>query len=76
MTARLKLSDLLDDTPVKLTIELPASTHRDLLAYAEAMVAAGARQVEPAKLAPAMLARFMATDRAFAKLRGRPPAPT
>ncbi len=33
--ARLKLGPLLDDKPVKLTIELPAAVHRDLLAYAE-----------------------------------------
>ncbi|WP_374452914.1 DUF2274 domain-containing protein [Phenylobacterium sp.] len=71
MSVRLKLADLQDDTPVKLTIELPAAIHRDLLAYAEAIVAEGGRQVEPAKLAPVMLARFMATDRAFSKFRSR-----
>lgn len=71
MSTRLKLLDLQDDTPVKITVELPAAIHRDLLAYAEAIVAEGGRQVEPAKLAPVMLARFMATDRAFSKFRSR-----
>lgn len=72
MTERLKLAGLLDDTPVKLTLELPASVHRDLVAYGEALGQDGGRVMEPAKLAPVMLARFMSTDRAFAKCRRRP----
>ena len=32
---KLKLGPLVDDRPVKLSIELPASVHRDLVAYAE-----------------------------------------
>jgi hypothetical protein len=30
---KLKLGPLVDDRPVKLSIELPASVHRDLVAY-------------------------------------------
>ncbi len=67
---KLKLGTILDDKPVKLTIELPAALHRDLVAYAEALgCETGQAGVEPAKLIGPMLARFMATDRAFAKLR-------
>jgi hypothetical protein len=69
MSEKLKLATLLDDTPVKLTIELPATVHRDLIAYGEALGKDGGRVVEPAKLIPPMLARFMGADRAFAKLR-------
>jgi hypothetical protein len=32
---KLKLNPLVDDKPVKLTVELPARVHRDLLAYAD-----------------------------------------
>jgi Protein of unknown function (DUF2274) len=32
---KLKLGPLEDDKPVKISIELPAALHRDLLAYAE-----------------------------------------
>jgi hypothetical protein len=32
---KLKLGPLADDKPVKLTIELPAAVHRDLVAYAD-----------------------------------------
>jgi hypothetical protein len=68
--SKLKLGSIEDDKPVRLTIELPASVHRDLALYAEVLgQGAGKAAVEPAKLIPPMLARFMATDRAFAKIR-------
>ncbi|TIT52464.1 MAG: DUF2274 domain-containing protein, partial [Mesorhizobium sp.] len=31
---KLKLSAIPDDRPVKITVELPAAVHRDLVAYA------------------------------------------
>ena len=65
--AKLKLTAVPDDKPVKLTIELPAPVHRDLVAYAEAMGRQSGQNVEPAKLIAPMLARFMLTDRAFAR---------
>ena len=68
--SKLKLGAIEDDKPVKLTIELPATVHRDLALYAEALgQGSGKAAVEPAKLIPPMLARFMAADRVFAKLR-------
>jgi len=68
--AKLKLGTILDDRPVRLTIELPAALHRDLLAYGNALGReTGQSAVEPAKLIGPMLTRFMATDRAFAKSR-------
>ena len=67
---KLKLGTILDDKPVRLTIELPAALHRELVAYAEALGReTGQAGVEPARLIGPMLARFMETDRAFAKLR-------
>jgi hypothetical protein len=68
--AKLKLGALADDRPVKLTIELPATVHRDLAAYAEALGFETGQPVnDPAKLIAPMLARFIASDRAFAKVR-------
>jgi len=68
--AKLKLGAITDDKPVKLTVELSAALHRDLVAYGQALAReTGQGVVEPAKLVGPMLARFMATDRAFAKLR-------
>ena len=69
MVEKLKLSAIPDDKPVKLTIELPASVHRDLVAYSEVLGRETGQSVEVAKLIPAMLARFMSTDRAFLKAR-------
>ena len=66
---KLKLGPLVDDKPVKLTVELPAQVYRDLAAYSDALMAEGGHTVEPTKLIAPMLARFMATDRAFAKAR-------
>ena len=68
--AKLKLGPIQDDKLVKLTIELPAALHRDLIAYAEVLAReTGQPTIEPAKLVAPMLARFIATDRAFAKAR-------
>ena len=33
--AKLKIAALPDDKPVKVTVELPATVHRDLVAYAD-----------------------------------------
>lgn len=69
--AKLKLGPLVDDKPVRLTIEVPVAIHRDLVAYAEILAAETGRSADPVKLIAPMLARFMATDRAFAKARTR-----
>lgn len=67
---KLKLEPLLDDKAVKLTIEIPATIHRDLIAYAEALSRQSGQAIaDPAKLVAPMLARFMATDRAFRSRR-------
>ncbi len=66
---KLKLGTILDDRLVKLAIELPAQVNRDLIAYAEVLARETGQTIEPAKLVAPMLARFMSTDRAFARSR-------
>ena len=67
---QLKLSAVLDDKPVKLTIDVPAAIHRDLASYAELLTKeTGQATIEPAKLIAPMIARFMASDRAFMKAK-------
>jgi len=66
---KLKLSAIPDDKPIKLTVELPAAVHQDLIAYAELLGRTIGQVVEPTKLVPPMLARFMSTDRAFSRVR-------
>jgi hypothetical protein len=68
--AKLKLGAIADDKPVRLTVEFPAPVHRDLLAYAEVLARETGQPIpDPLKLVAPMLARFMATDRGFAKFR-------
>ena len=66
---KLKLGAIADDRPVKLTVELPAN----VIAISPFTPSARPRNrtinLDPAKLIAPMLARFMATDRAFAKAR-------
>jgi len=67
---KLKLGRLENDRPVRFTVELPASVHRDLVAYAEILSrTSGQPAPTAAKLIPPMVERFMATDRAFVKVR-------
>ncbi len=66
----LRLGPIADDKPIRVTVDVPAEVHRDLVAYAEAhAAAAGQISPGPAKLIVPMIAQFMASDRAFAKLR-------
>ena len=68
--SKLKLGPIEDDMPVKLTIALATSLHRDLVAYGEALGRqSGQPAVEPARLIGPMIARFIATDREFARVR-------
>ena len=69
---KLKLGAIADDKPVRLTVEFPAPVHRDLLAYAEVLARETGQPIpDPLKLVAPMLARFMATDRVFVKVRRR-----
>lgn len=67
---RLKLSDITDEKPVKLTIEISARLHRDLVSYA-AILNGGSSQgaPDPAELVAPMLDRFIASDRDYRKAR-------
>lgn len=68
--AKLKLGPLIEDKPVKVTVELPGQLHRDLIAYAEVLAReSGEPAVDPVRLIVPMLERFIATDRGFAKAR-------
>lgn len=67
---KLKLKPIIDDKPVKISLELPSSVHRDLVIYAEVLGRETGQPVkDPNKLIAPMLIRFMATDRSFMKAR-------
>jgi hypothetical protein len=68
--ARLKITMLPDDKPVKITVAVPAALHRDLLAYSEILARESDQPaIAPARLIIAMVTRFIATDRVFARSR-------
>ena len=66
---KLKLGVIDDDKLVKLTIELSAAVYRNLVACTEALSRQTGQKLEPARLISPMLARFMSTDRAFARIQ-------
>jgi hypothetical protein len=67
---KLKLGAIADDKPVKITLELPAPLHRDLIIYAEILGReTGQRPADPVRLIAPMLERFITTDRGFAKAK-------
>ena len=67
--SKLKIGAIEDDKPVAMTIKLPAAVHRDLKTYAELIKRNGCRTIDLNSLVGTMIARFMATDRAFRKAR-------
>lgn len=67
---RIKLSDISDEKPVKLTIEIPARLHRELREYGLVINAGRAEGApKPEDLVAPMLDRFIASDREFARAR-------
>ena len=71
MAEKLKLGVLADEKPVRLTVVLPATVMADLTAYGACLAAASgaAQPIEPARLIAPMLAKFLATDRVFTRMR-------
>ncbi len=68
--ATLKLGSIQDEKPVRVTVELPAVLHRDLVAYAALLGSEQGTPIgDPVRLIVPMLQRFMATDRGFVKAR-------
>ena len=62
--SKLRLGAILDEKPVKLTVDLPAAVHRDLLAYAEVLGRETGQAIDPAKLVAPRGLRRQRDDRA------------
>ena len=68
--AKLKLGPLADEKSVKVSVELPAALHRDLVAYGTPLGRESDQSpIDPIRLIVPMLERSIATDRGFAKSR-------
>ena len=66
---KLKLAPVEDDKPVKLTVTLSATLHRNLVAYAQILAKETGKPVEAVQLVAPMVEKFIASDRGFAKAR-------
>lgn len=68
----LKLPQLPDRTPVKLSLSIMPDLHAALSEYAALYAQAYGREEPVTELIPAMLAAFLDSDRTFARSRSRP----
>lgn len=66
----LKLAQLPDRNPVKLSISVMPDLHQSLVEYAALYAQTYGREEPVSELIPAMLAAFLESDRAFARSRG------
>jgi hypothetical protein len=71
--SKLRLGPVIEEKPVKLTLELPGSLLRELADYAgvHAKLTGLAAPLPAEKLIPPMIERFIASDREFSRLRRR-----
>lgn len=69
----LRLGPIPEEKPVKLTLELPGDLVRELAQYAavHAKLTGLAEPLPPERIIPAMIGRFIASDREFSKQRRR-----
>lgn len=67
--AELKLPQLPDRTPVKISISLMPDLHQALADYAALYAKTYGRDEPVAELIPAMLAAFLESDRTFSRSR-------
>jgi hypothetical protein len=73
--SKLRLGPIIDEKPIRLSIEIPAALHRSLKLYAEAIAKEnGLETFEPSKLIAPMLDRFIRGDKAFRRIQN-PKAP-
>lgn len=67
--AELKLAQLPDRMPIKLSISVLPELHQALLEYAALYAQTYGREEPVAELIPAMLCAFLESDKAFARAR-------
>lgn len=70
--AELKLPQLADRTPLKLSIAVLPDLHQALVEYAALYAQTYGRDEPIAELIPAMLTTFLEGDRAFVRSRSKP----
>jgi len=69
--AEIKLPQLPDRTPMKLTISVMPDLHQALNEYASLYAKTYGRDEPVVELIPAMLVAFLESDKSFARIRSR-----
>ncbi|OKO75641.1 hypothetical protein AC630_24165 [Bradyrhizobium sp. AS23.2] len=67
--SKLKIGAIEDEKPVTMTIKPASAIYHDLRVYAEVLEQEGGHTIDLNSLVAPMLARFIATDRAFRRAR-------
>ena len=68
--SKLKISSLQDEKPIRLTLDIPARLHRDLLAYSTILAREeGEKTASPEKLIVPMVERFIKSDTVCARFK-------
>jgi hypothetical protein len=71
----LKIRELPNEKPVKMTVALPPDVYCDLLAYV-ALLSCNDGVMDPARLVAPMLRQFMMSDKGFARARRKAKGPS
>lgn len=73
--SKLRLGPILDEKPIKMTVEIPAALHRALKLYAAAIAKEnGGAAMDPSRLVAPMLDRFIQGDKAFRRMQNPKPS--
>ena len=66
---KLKLGPVIEDKPVRVSIDIAAPLYRELVAYGSILAKeTGQTKIDPTKLIAPMIEKFIKGDKAFRKL--------
>lgn len=67
---KLKLGPVIEDKPVRVSIEIAAPLYRELVAYGSILAKeTGQTKIDPTKLIVPMIEKFIKSDKIFKKLK-------
>ncbi len=67
---KLKLGPVIEDKPVRVSIEIAAPFYRELVAYGSILAKeTGQTKIDPTKLIVPMIEKFIKSDKIFKKLK-------
>ncbi|MFT9458170.1 MAG: DUF2274 domain-containing protein [Acetobacter orientalis] len=61
----LRITEISNEKPVRVTVEMPASVYRNLSSYAQAVNTIQGHEITPQQLICPMIEKFILSDRVF-----------